>query len=355
MRSYDNPKKGGRPRLPAWPVGRTRPLRHAWLAPLCVILIAALGLAATAGAASSSASGSGTKFSGTFTSSAGSLVYQGYVPSTYRPGTAVPLVVALHGCSQSADEFRRLTRWDALAEAKGFIVVFPQQGKEGNQQNCWNFFQQAHMRRGAGEPAAIAGVTRWVQQHYTVDARRTYVTGLSAGGAMSSIMAATYPDVFAAAGIGSGCEYAATAACAGYKGTDPVTAGKQAYQAMGQYERPMPVILFAGDKDTTVPPVNAEQIVQQWQITNDLADDGAHNRSVPVHATRVTRGRVSGGHSYTVTEYSDGLHKQLLQSWLVNGMGHAWSGGCSCARFADPAGPDETGAMYAFFMAHPMP
>jgi poly(hydroxyalkanoate) depolymerase family esterase len=312
----------------------------------------------TAGAALGSGTTSkpsGQPFSGTFTNSAGSLTYQGYVPSTYKSGTAVPLVVALHGCTETADEFRQLTRWDALAEAKGFIVVFPQQSKNANSQNCWNFFQQAHMGRDAGEPAVIAGVTRWVQDHYTVNAHQTYVTGLSAGGAMSSVMAATYPDLYAAAGIGSGCEYAATAACAGYKGADPATAGQSAYKAMGSRARPMPVILFEGDKDTTVPPANADQIVQQWQITDDLADEGAQNGSIPVQPTNVTQGSVPGGESYTVTEYSDGQHQQLLESWLVHGMGHAWSGGCSCARYADPAGPDETGAMYAFFMAHPMP
>jgi poly(hydroxyalkanoate) depolymerase family esterase len=267
----------------------------------------------------------------------------------------MPLVVALHGCTQTAGGFRQLTRWDALAEAKGFIVVFPQQSKNDNSQQCWNFFQTAHMQRGAGEPAVIAGVTDWVQQHYTVDPHRIYVNGLSAGGAMASVMAATYPEIYAAAGIGSGCEYAATAACAGYKSADPVQAGAQAYKAMGTYARPMPVILFEGDQDKTVPPVNAQQLVQQWQVTDDLADGGGADGSIPVQPTGVTRGSVPGGHTYTVTSYSDGKNKDLLESWLVAGMGHAWSGGCSCAQYADPAGPDETTAMYAFFMAHPMP
>jgi poly(hydroxyalkanoate) depolymerase family esterase len=296
----------------------------------------------------------GKAFSGMFSNSAGKLEYLGYVPSKYKSGTAMPLVVALHGCTQSAGGFRQLTRWDTLAEAKGFIVVFPQQSKDDNSMKCWNFFQQAHMLRDSGEPAVIAGITRWVQAHYTINARRIYVGGLSAGGAMSSVMAATYPDVFAAAGIGSGCEYAATATCAGYKSADPVTAGQQAYKAMGSHARPMPVVLFEGDKDTTVPPVNAQQIVQQWQVTNDLADGGASG-SIPLRASKVTGGSVPGGHAYTVTEYPDGQGKEMLQSWLVNGMGHAWSGGCSCQQFSDPAGPDETGAMYAFFTAHPMP
>jgi poly(hydroxyalkanoate) depolymerase family esterase len=297
----------------------------------------------------------GKSFSGTFTDAAGPLEYQGYVPSTYKSGTAVPLVVALHGCTESADQFRQLTGWDRLAEAKGFIVVFPQQSPNNNKTKCWNFFQTAHMKRDGGEPSLIADITRWVQKQYTVDPRRTFVNGLSAGGAMSSVMAATYPDLYAAAGIGSGCEYAATAACAGYKSSDPVQAGKQAFDAMGSHARPMPVILFEGDKDTTVPPVNAQQLVQQWQFTDDLADDAAANGSIPVQPTSVVQGQVPNGHAYTVTTYSDGHHAELLQSWLVAGMGHAWSGGCSCAQYADPAGPDETAAMYAFFMNHPLP
>jgi poly(hydroxyalkanoate) depolymerase family esterase len=267
----------------------------------------------------------------------------------------VPLVVSLHGCTETADTFRQLTRWDQLAEIKGFIVVFPQQSKDNNNMQCWNFFQSADMKRDAGEPSLIAGITRLVQQQYSVDTRRTYVDGLSAGGAMSSVMAATYPDLYAAAGIGSGCEYAATAACAGYQGVDPVQAGQQAYAAMGSHARVMPVAVFQGDKDTTVPPVNAQQIIQQWQVTDDLADDGAADRSVPVRATNVASGQVANGHSYTVTTYADGQNKELLQSWLVNGMSHAWSGGCSCAQYADPAGPDETAAMYAFFVNHPLP
>jgi poly(3-hydroxybutyrate) depolymerase len=117
----------------------------------------------------------------------------------------------------------------------------------------------------------------------------------------------------------------------------------------------MPVILFSGDQDTTVPPVNAQQLVQQWQITNDLIDDNASNGSIPVSPTKVTQGQVPGGHAYTVTGYSDGKGNELMQSWLVAGMKHAWSGGCGCQQYSDPAGPDETGAMYDFFMAHPMP
>jgi poly(hydroxyalkanoate) depolymerase family esterase len=314
------------------------------------------GGGSTGGGSSSAAAAAlpGQSFSGTFRNSSGSLDYIGYVPTSYKAGSSVPLVVALHGCTETADGFRQLTRWDQLAEAKGFIVVFPQQSKANNNLLCWNWFQAPHMQRGSGEPSLIAGITRWVQQNYSIEAHRTYVSGFSAGGAMSSVMAATYPDLFAAAGIESGCEYAATATCAGYKSSDPAQAGQQAATAMGPYRRAMPVILFQGDQDQIVPPANADQIVEQWKTTDDLADDGAKNGSMSTFP-KTTFGQVKNGRSYTVKSYSDGHKNELIQYWLVRGMGHAWSGGCDCEQYAEPSGPDATGAMYAFFMNHPMP
>jgi poly(hydroxyalkanoate) depolymerase family esterase len=298
----------------------------------------------------SSSSLPGTLTTSSYSNGSGTLAYQLYVPSTYKTGAHTPLVVALHGCTQTADTFRQLTRWDQLAQQKGFIVVFPQQSSSQNYLSCWNFFQSADMSRGAGEPAMIAGLTQSVQQRYGVDQARTYVAGLSAGGAMSSVMAATYPDVYAAAGIGSGCEYAATATCAGYKSADPAQAGQAAYAAMGSQARAMPVIVFEGDKDTTVPPINAQQAVQQWQTTDGLALKG----SVPAAPTSTSNGTATGGETYTVSHYGDGRGHELIQSWLVHGMSHAWSGGNNNQQYADPAGPDETAAMYAFFVDHPM-
>jgi poly(hydroxyalkanoate) depolymerase family esterase len=303
----------------------------------------------------SAGAGNGASFSGSYTAAAGSRVYSGYVPSTYKQGTAVPLVVVLHGCTQSSDIMRQLTRFDQLAETKGFIAVFPEQPQSANYQKCWNFFQDAHMHRGAGEPSLIAGITHSVRQQYTIDPHRTYVAGLSAGGAMASVMATTYPDLYAAAGVGSGCEYGATATCAGYQSTDPAKAGQAARAEMGSAARAMPVIAFQGDKDTTVPPINADQLIRQWQITDDLADDGAANGSVLSAPTKTVEGQVPNGRSYTMRSYSDRQGNELEQYWVVHGMTHAWSGGCPCESYADPGGPDESEAMYAFFTSHPMP
>jgi poly(hydroxyalkanoate) depolymerase family esterase len=320
------------------------------------------------GGSTSTTSGSGSSatavatpggtFSGTFSGSGESINYRGYVPTSYNPSNPVPLVVALHGCTESADQFRQLTRWDQLAEVKGFIVVFPEQTKDNNQFTCWNWFQQAHMQRGSGEPALIAGVTQRVEQQYTINPHHVYVAGFSAGGAMASVMAATYPDLYAAAGIGDGCEYAATAACAGYKGTDPTSAGQQAYQAMGSYARAMPVIAFQGDQDNIVPPANGQQLVEQWMVTDSMADGGSANSGTSFFGStpaKVSYGQVQNGRSYTVNTYNDSHGNERIQYWLVRGMSHAWSGGCGCEQYSDPAGPDETSAMYAFFQNHPMP
>jgi poly(hydroxyalkanoate) depolymerase family esterase len=277
-----------------------------------------------------------------------------YVPSTYKAGTSVPLVVALHGCTQDMDVFRQLTGLDKLAESKGFIVVFPGQTPSANSQGCWNWFQQAHMQRGSGEPSIIAGITQTVQKSYSVDTKRTYILGLSAGGAMATVMGATYPDVYAAIGSGSGCEFNGLP-CVGAPGPDPLVSGQAAYKAMGTYARKMPVIVFQGDADTTVVPANGDRIVREWQATDDWADDGSSNGSIPLTPTSTVAQQVPGGRGYTVTSYGDGKGGELIQYWVVKGMNHAWSGGCSCEQYSDPSGPNESQAMYDFFLAHPMP
>jgi poly(hydroxyalkanoate) depolymerase family esterase len=317
----------------------------------CAVVLSAGLIRATAAGAEPS---NGTLTTNSYSNSAGTLSYELYVPASYDASKPTPLIVALHGCTQSADIFRKQTRFDDLAAQKGFIVVYPEQSKGNNQFTCWNWFQSAHQNRDAGEPSMIAGITRTIQGQYNVDPARTYVAGLSAGAAMSEVMGVTYPDLYAAVGIGSGCEYQAGAACAGYKSQDPEVAGKAAHQAMGSHARLLPGIVFQGDKDTTVPPVNADQLVQAGQVMNDLADDGAQNGSVPSAPAKTTNGMSSGGEAYTVNYYSDGHGHELSQYWVVHGMAHAWSGGDAAEQYSDPKGPDESTAMYEFFMSHPM-
>jgi poly(hydroxyalkanoate) depolymerase family esterase len=322
------------------------------LRPLLCSVVVGLGTAAQTPAPAQAAALPGTYVSGTYTSSEGARQYLAYVPSTYSPDRPAPLLVALHGCLETADSFRRLTRLDEVAQADGFVVVFPQQSVLANPSACWNWFLPGDLHRGSGEPSIIAGITGLVQQRYRIDPGRIFVTGASAGGAMSAIMGATYPDLYAAVGVGSGCEYDG-APCSALGGTDPTIAGTAAFREMGPRARELPVLVFQGDSDVVVAPINAAQDVRQWQVTADWADDGSLNGSVPRTPASTVDGQVPGGESYTVRRHVDGAGAELEQYWLVHGMGHAWGGGCACETFADPAAPDESRVMYAFFFDHP--
>jgi poly(hydroxyalkanoate) depolymerase family esterase len=307
---------------------------------------------------------SGTFTQYTYNGSAGSRPYYVYTPANYQVGTAVPLIVMLHGCTQTPTDFAAGTQMNALADQDQFIVVYPQQTSTYNSLSCWNWFQPADQARGSGEPAIIAGIVQTVEQttsQWTIDTNRVYVAGMSAGAGMAVIMAATYPDIFAALGSESGLEYKAatsqTAATTAQSqgGPDPTQQGQAAYNAMGSAARVVPTIVFQGQSDYTVYPINGDQIVQQWMETDHLASNGSYNASFS-SPTTTTNGQVSGsgGHSYTVQTWNDNSGTEIEEYWKINGMGHAWSGGSSSGSYTDPNGPSATNAMYTFFINHPM-
>ncbi|TXK85202.1 PHB depolymerase family esterase [Paenibacillus sp. N3.4] len=299
---------------------------------------------------------------GTFTSQTyNNRTYKIYVPSGYQQGTAVPMIVMLHGCTQDPDQFAAGTQMNTLAESKKFIVIYPDQPSSANQNKCWNWYDPAHQSRGSGEPALIAGMVGQVKSQYTIDSNRIYMAGLSAGAAMSVIMGVTYPDLFAAINVSSGLEYksattltaANTAMMSG--GPDPVAQGNAAYSAMGSNKRVVPVIVFHGTSDYTVYPVNGNQVISQWAQTNDMASDGIANKNINDQADSTQNGTRSGGRSYTVYSYKDSTTGSIvMQKYAVTSMGHAWSGGSSSGSFTDPQGPNATQLSYDFFMAHPM-
>ena len=291
---------------------------------------------------------------------AGSRPYFVYTPANYQVGTAVPLIVMLHGCTQTPADFAAGTQMDQLADQKDFIVVYPQQTSTYNQNSCWNWYDPTHQSRGSGEPAIIAAITQTVEQNtslWTIDTRRVFVAGLSAGAAMSVIVGATYPDIFAGIGVHSGLEYKAASTLVDaltamrQGGPDPMQQGQVAYQAMSTQARMVPTIVFQGTGDYTVYPINGDQVIQQWMQTDHLASNNTYNASF-TNPSSTTNGQVSGGHSYTVYTWNDNSGNEVQEYWKVNGMGHAWSGGSTSGSYTDPQGPGASQAMYDFFMRH---
>lgn len=329
---------------------------------LAFVVVSVIGLIPFVRAAHASSSGTFTQY--TYSGSAGSRPYYVYTPANYQPGTAVPLIVLLHGCTQNPTDFAAGTQMNALADQKQFIVVYPQQTSSYNSSECWNWFQTADQARGSGEPAIIAGIVQTVEQttsQWTVDTNRVYVSGMSAGAAMSVIMGATYPDIFAAMGEESGLEYQAatslTAATTAESqgGPNPTQQGQAAYNAMGSAARVVPTISFQGTSDYTVYPVNGDQIVQQWMQTDHLASNNTYNASFS-SPTTTTNGQVPGsqGRAYTTQTWNDTNGNEIQEYWKITGMGHAWSGGSTAGSYTDPNGPSATNAMYTFFMNHPL-
>ena len=292
---------------------------------------------------------------------AGSRPYFVYTPQNYQPGTAVPLIVMLHGCTQTPLDLTTGTGMNQLAEQYDFIVAYPEQTSAYNAALCWNWFNPANQFRGSGEPAILAGIVQEIERNtaeWTIDVHRIYVTGISAGGAMAVILGATYPDIFAAIGVHSGAEYRAiTSLGTGgdvflQGGPDPIQQGQAAYAAMGSFARVVPTIVFHGTKDVVAAPINGKQVVQQWMETDVLASHGTYHADF--HSPSSTRnGQVPGGHSYTVYRWNDNQGNEVQEYWLVDGMGHAWSGGNSDIS-SDPQGPSASLAMYLFFSNHPM-
>lgn len=268
----------------------------------------------------------------TYSNAAGRRNYKLYVPSS-RITEPLPLIVMLHGCTQSADDFAAGTRMNALSEEHGFLVAYPEQPASANAKHCWNWFKPDDQRRDEGEPSLIAGITQQIMGVHPVDPERVYIAGLSAGGAAAAIMGETYPDLYAGVCIHSGLPYRAASDLP--SAFDAMRVGAAVPH---RSTRAVPTIIFHGDEDPIVHRRNGDAVVAQ------VLGSATGLRQI------TEQGQAPGGHTYSRVIYNDPEDVTICEHWRIHQAGHAWAGGSPSGSYTDPMGPDASREMVRFFL-----
>ena len=281
------------------------------------------------------------------------MMYWLYLPSGAAARAPLPLVVMLHGCKQTACDIATATRMNALAERKGFAVLYPHQASSADTHRCWHWYKRG-MQRGEGDVALIAQMVAQVQKRYKLDTTRTYAAGLSAGAAMANILALRHPELIAAVGLHSapvfGTSDSTLSAYRAMQNGSPngYDVAAREFLAEQPHFPGMPVMVIHGDRDTVVRRVNAEQLQQQFLLINAAQLTGTE----PVR--RVYAGRLTGRSPrpahHTDTWYAK--RKPYVVHCKVAGLGHAWSGGDESVDFTERAGPNASLMLWEFFEHH---
>ncbi len=346
-------RRGGIDGLP----GRCRGALRRGLAVALALCVGSLLGASSADADAAEQKDPGTVRSFTYGSGQMQYSYLVYVPRSYDAARAAPLLVMAHGCQTTAEQQMRANLYNPLAEREGIVVLYPDVNEfEASQpapaRRCWQFPSPASWHRDSGDAAAIAAMTRAVMGRWSVDPERVYMMGMSAGSFMTSIMAAAYPDLFAAVGIMAGGAYADGTCLVGAPGIPVAVSAQLAREEMGQRARVVPRLVIGGDADQGISPACADKALEQGLRTNNLVLGGTQAAPISLTPASVRRVLKPGGYDASVRTYLDPDGCEIGERWLVDGMNHFWSGGSTdpeLANFTDPSGPSGAEISWRFF------
>jgi poly(hydroxyalkanoate) depolymerase family esterase len=292
---------------------------------------------------------------GVFVNDAGTRNYSVYVPSTYKKGQGrVPLMMMLHGCQQDVNTFATESGMNLVAEKYGFVVLYPEQGYIDNGMKCWNWFLPINQERHSGELSIAVGMIDIIDKDVPIDRSRVYVSGLSAGGAMASNLLACYSDVFAGGGISAGLEYKAAdnvndAWNAGKGPTNDLSkTGVEAAHCTGSGAQMENLITIQGTADQYINPINANRILTQFSVMNDLLDDGVIDNSETTSVITTQSAQVPNGYPYSIDYFGSSTGTIHMARVTVDGMKHAWSGATKEGQYADPKGPPASELIWEF-------
>ena len=293
---------------------------------------------------------------GTVASNGNDFGYILYTPTSYEARRPAPLVVVVHGCQTTAEQEMRVSLYNRLAERKGFVVLYPDVDEIGRTlpgplNQCWKFPDPTSYFRGTGDAAAIADMTKFAISKRSVDLERVYLAGISAGGLMTSIEAAAYPDLYAAVAIMSSAGYADAPCFATGIGVPVEASAELAHVVMGSYARVVPRMVLGGDADLAFPWSCTSKALDSGLRTNNLVLSGSQTEPIRLSPTSTRERQVPGGRRYTVSRYHDGDGCLAGESWRIHGMGHFWSGGTTdpaYAGYTDVSGPSAAKATWKF-------
>ncbi|RWZ67822.1 PHB depolymerase family esterase [Labedella populi] len=284
------------------------------------------------------------------------LPYQVHLPPQHDDSTALPVMLALHGCGMTGfgwNSMERTTQFDALADREGVIVVYPSQRPFANPLNCWNSADPRHQQRGSGEPALLAGIAREVVETYGADASRVHVSGASSGAGTAVILGVTYPDVFATVTSVAGGEYGLNRVDPDDPGATPaVETARQAWAQMADRQRTVPLLVIQGGNDEVVPEIVGDRLVEHWSAVYDLVDDGSLNDSFALTIETSATPAQDGRRAFELTRFTTADDRTLIEYYVVPTMDHAWPGPTGEGQYTDRAGPDASALAWHLAAQH---